>query len=115
MEGHQNVGKVRRLHRNEEELEVDVRVLAAPHVDDHGVQRHPEEPRRWVDARYDLQSQYIMGNYSDGENTDDEHIHILSGFLIKARRFETDTIYSTHIQSDKEVEGKGADVEVGCE
>ena len=56
-----------------------------------------------------------MGNYSDGENTDDEHVHILRGFLIKARRFETDTIYSTHIQSDKEVEGKGADVEVGCE
>ena len=56
-----------------------------------------------------------MDNYSDGENTDDEHIHILSGFLIKARRFETDTIYSAHIQSDKEVEGKGADVEVGCE
>ena len=49
------------------------------------------------------------------ENTDDEHVHILSGFLIKARRFETDTIYSAHIQSDKEVEGKGADVEVGCE
>ena len=56
-----------------------------------------------------------MDNYSDGENTDDEHVHILSGFLIKARRFETDTIYSAHIQSDKEVEGKGADVEVGCE
>ena len=45
MEGHQNVGEVRRLHRNEQELEVDVRVLTAPHVDDHGVQRHPEEPR----------------------------------------------------------------------
>lgn len=43
MKCHENVGEVWRFHRNENELEIDVRVLAAPHVDDHGVQSHPEE------------------------------------------------------------------------
>ena len=50
VEEEKSYGEVRCRHADEEELDVDVGVFAAPDVDDHGVQRHAEKAGRRVDA-----------------------------------------------------------------
>ena len=97
MECHEDVWEIGCLHRNEQELEVDVGVLAAPHVDDHGVERHSQESRRGINARYNLVMRRVCGTYCDDENADKQHVHVLGGFLVEARGFESDAVDSTHI------------------
>ena len=97
MEGHEDVWEIGCLHRNEQELEVDVGVLAAPHVDDHGVERHSQESRRGINARYNLVMIGVNRTYCDDENADKQHVHVLGRFLVEARGFESDAVDSAHI------------------
>lgn len=50
VEEEEGYGEVGGRHADEEELDVDVGVFAAPDVDDHGVQRHAEKTGGGVDA-----------------------------------------------------------------
>ena len=54
MEQEKDDGEPGSLHRDEDELHIDVRILPAPHVDVHRVERHAQEARGRIQTRDDL-------------------------------------------------------------